>query len=105
MARINLAKRFEFVYRVVRSNSTVVDGMRQIIDECERNAPDIDWTPFRNIDFGADADRLQRWITSEFESSPSPELTGLWFGLCTFGIGDETENDLRLHAAPYHPDD
>ena len=106
MADLDLANAFDLVQRVVHSNCSVEAGMRTLITECEHRAADPDWERFLAIDYPSDVERVGRWLARAFKSPPSPELTGLWFGLFNPVENDgDASCDLRVHADVYDPDD
>lgn len=61
----------------------VGDGVRSVIDICERESAHPDWAALRAIDWTADAEALRVWFDRVLAAEP-PEapLRGLYFALC-----------------------
>jgi len=59
-------------------------GMGKWLDYCAAVAPECKalWPRLRKLDFNADANDLESWLTRLFAREPPPnEINGLWFGL------------------------
>ncbi|MFM0184048.1 hypothetical protein PQQ75_35640 [Paraburkholderia aspalathi] len=95
------ARLFEKLIQVVAADGTITQRMHDVLEECSRQKPHPDWATFSNIDFEADAVRIDRWLSTAFGSRRADNVTrGLWFGLVTLAIGSSTTADMYVGGSP-----
>jgi len=107
MTSYNAVELFDEIERVVKSALPVAEGLRRVIQFCERTRPHEDWAALRALDVDADLPRLHEWLQSILRTTPPPaQTTGLWFGLFNPGFGDGgVTADLHVIGAPYSSED
>lgn len=75
-------KLFDAIVRAVSADGSLGHRMMAVVNECESQLAHKDWVRIRNIDFDADAARLEPWLMRALAEAPTPNsLRGLWFGL------------------------
>lgn len=90
----------------LRRELPVADGMRQVIELCERAQPHPDWAKLRALDIDADLRHLERWLHGVLaREPPAPSITGLWFGMFNPIESDQPTADLYVAGNPYDPND
>ncbi len=99
-----MAEIYVEIERVVKSNCTVADGMRAVVERCARDHPHPDWERFARLDLATDLDHLREWLLDAFSTPPDEEDDGIWFGLFNPVYDGETAADMRVSASPYDPE-
>jgi hypothetical protein len=62
------AKLFEKIIDAVAAEKTITQRMLAVLEECSRQKPHPDWESFFHINFEADAESIQRWLTKAFDA-------------------------------------
>ncbi len=77
-----LSKSLERVKNVIKSETSVNDGMNLLLDYCQNVVPNPTWETLRKLDFEKDTPLLKQWIKSLLKNDPpSDSIVAFWFGL------------------------
>jgi hypothetical protein len=72
----------EHTERVVKSASSISNGMTQLLDYCEAASPSPAWSSIRRLDFEDDSANLRLWLEKVLSTEPpSQDVNAFWFGL------------------------
>jgi hypothetical protein len=105
MPRIDLGESFNFIQEMVRNETPVSQGMRELIAWCSARRPHRDWDRLGRIRWGRDVQHLARWLESLLrDQPPAAKITGLWFGLFNPIVKGSASADLRVAGNPYAAD-
>jgi hypothetical protein len=93
---------FDGIRKLIATNRTVGDGMREIIARCAADEPHADWAALAAIDYDADVESLREWMPRVFRRQPPPfPIRGLFVGLCNPGTEEgQIWADMGLMASP-----
>jgi hypothetical protein len=76
------ANTYDVVADVVRSEESVVLGMKCLLAHCTNLSPDAAWSEIGKLDFEGDARSLEVWIEKVLVvEPPGANIAALWFGL------------------------
>lgn len=103
----DLLKHFEFVQQVVKSHTSVPDGMTELVGYCEASCPISVWDRILRLDFAKDVACLQAWLSHVLSDEPPAEnIKAFWFGLFNPVIAGQTSCDLYLSGSvEFDPED
>lgn len=86
-------KMFLQVEAVVRSNMSVAEGMKSLLDFCEERLPDPSWEQLRAVDWERDIPELERWLDGLLVQELVPETCqAFYFGLAQCHDPEGTED-------------
>lgn len=78
---MNVLRIYKWIAKKLKQSTSVADGMKGLIDQCEKELAHPDWRKLRQIDYG-DLTALRHWLETPFRvEPPTVPLKGLWFGL------------------------
>jgi len=90
---------FDQIEDTIKSTSSVMEGMRRLLDYCDGNLRNPLWINVRNLDFESDITNLRFWLENVLSNEPpSQEINGFWFGLYN-PVLDNGEVSCRLYIS------
>jgi hypothetical protein len=95
---------FDRIRKLIATDRTVSDCMREIIGLCAANVPHADWAALAAIDYNADVESLRGWMPRVFsQQKPTFPIRGIFVGLCNPGTPEgEIWADMGLMATPQY---
>jgi hypothetical protein len=79
---LDIAKAAEHIERVIKSASSIRNGMTQLLDYCEAASPSPAWSSIRRLDFEGDSADLRLWLEKVLSTEPpSQDINAFWFGV------------------------
>jgi hypothetical protein len=91
----NMSRLFAAIIKAVNQVGDIRPRMHSVIAECNAQRPHADWQIFRDLDYGADAERLRHWLSDVYRDEAAPLFKGLWVGLVQLIRDGETVADAR----------
>ena len=99
MSYPNMSRLFAAIIKAVNHVGDIRPRMHAVIAECNAQRPHTDWQVFRDLDYGADAERLRHWLSDVYRDEAATLFKGLWVGLVQLIRDGETVADAYLAAA------
>lgn len=90
----------EFIKDTLKSDLSISEAMKIVIENCQKNIPNDNWQKFIELPYNNTAD-MAKWLENVLLSDPLPnDIKALWFGMFNLeNDNDEMSADIYVSGA------